>query len=445
MISRRQFIDDLAVGAAGMAIGATAKSYAQILGANERVNFAVIGTNSRGYAHLSSLKANSDSARVTYICDVDSRMLTKYASKAQEELGYAPAATSDFREVLDSKDVDVITIATPDHWHAPMAIMGLKAGKHVYVEKPSSHNPREGELLILAQRKYGKLVQVGNQRRSSASTIKIIKEIHDGRIGRAYYGKAWYADTRASMGTGKVVPVPATLNWDLWQGPVPRSEYKDNIHPYNWHWLRRYGTGEALNNGTHEIDLCRWALGVGYPERVAAQGGRYQFKDDWQYYDTLAINFAYPGKVISWEGKSDQGMKCYGRDRGVLILGTEGSVIIDHEGYEVYDWNGKKTDQEGKSDEINAGGPMAANDHRGQDELTNAHFRNMINGIRTGEQLHSPVAEINITIASLQLANISWMVNGELSLDTKTGHVMNNPEAMKLWSRQYEKGWEVTV
>jgi predicted dehydrogenase len=439
MISRRHFIDGFAVGAAGMAIGTTAKSYAQILGANERINFAVIGTNSRAYAHLSGLKANSDSSRVTHICDVDSRMLSKYASKAQEELGYTPATTGDFRKVLDSRDVDVITIATPDHWHAPMAILGLKAGKHVYVEKPSSHNPREGELLVLAQQKYGKLVQVGNQHRSSAHATKIIKEIHEGRIGRTYYGKAWYANTRASMGTGNVVPVPETLNWDLWQGPVPRSEYKDNIHPYNWHWLRRYGTGEALNNGTHEIDLCRWALGVAYPDRVAAQGGRYQFKDDWQYYDSLVISFAYPDKMISWEGKSAQGMKCYGRDRGALVIGTEGSVIIDHDGYEVFDWNGKKTD------EFKTGSLTASSDLRGQDAMTNAHFENLINGIRTGEQLHSPIAEINITITSLQLANISWMVNRELNLDTKTGHVMNDPDAMKLWARQYEKGWEVKV
>jgi predicted dehydrogenase len=440
MISRRHFIDGLAFGTVGMAIGASAKSYSQILGSNERVNFAVIGTNSRARGHLSGLKANSNSSRITYVCDVDSEILATYSDKVQEELGYTPATTGDFRKVLDSKDVDVVTIATPDHWHAPLAILGLKSGKHVYVEKPSSHNPREGELLVLAQQKYKRLVQVGNQRRSSVSTIKIIKDIHDGRIGRAYYGKAWYADMRASMGNGRVVPVPKTLNWDLWQGPSPRTAYKDNIHPYNWHWLRRYGTGEALNNGTHEIDLCRWALGVGYPERVAAQGGRYQFKDDWEFYDTLVISFAYPDKTICWEGKSDQGMKCYGRNRGVLIQGTEGSVIIDHEGYEVYDWKGNKTDSQGINEEFNA-----VIDHTGQDELTNAHFRNLISGIRTGEPLHSPISDINITITSLQLANISWIVNRDLSIDTKTGHVLSNAEAMKLWSRQYEKGWDITI
>lgn len=439
MITRRKFLDGLAVSAAGMATSKTAKSYAQILGANDRVNFAVVGTNSRAAAHLAGLKANMGSVRITHLCDVDSRILTNFAGKVQSEMGYAPATTGDFRHVLDQKDVDVVTIATPDHWHAPMAILGLRANKHVYVEKPSSHNPREGELLVEAQKKYGKLVQVGNQHRSSVHETKIIQEIHAGRIGRAYYGKAWYANTRASMGIGKVVPVPPELNWDLWQGPAPRSEYKDNIHPYNWHWLRRYGTGEALNNGTHETDLCRWALDVAYPDRVDAQGGRYEFKDDWQFYDTLDVTFKYPDKMINWDGKSDQGMKQFGRDRGVLIEGTEGSVIMAHDGYEVYDWKGKKTE------EVKTGVQNASSDLRGQDEMTNAHFANLISGIRTGEKLHSPIAEINVTITSLQLANISWIVGRALDLDAATGHVKDDAEAMKLWSRAYQPGWEPRV
>lgn len=217
MISRRRFIDGLACTAVGTAMSASAKSYAQIMGSNERVSFAVIGTNSRALAHLAGLKANASTSQITHICDVDSRNLTRYTGKAQEVLGYAPATASDFRRVLESKNVDAITIATPDHWHAPMAILGLRAGKHVYVEKPSSHNPREGELLVQAQKKYGKLVQVGNQHRSSAHEGRIIQQIHEGRIGRAYFGKAWYGNTRPSMGIGNVVPVPPELNWELWQ------------------------------------------------------------------------------------------------------------------------------------------------------------------------------------------------------------------------------------
>jgi predicted dehydrogenase len=439
MFSRRTFINGVAVGAAGAALRSTAKSYAQIVGSNERLNFAIFGLNGRGYAHLSGLKNNSKSARVSYVCDVDQKILNMFSAEAQKELGYTPATATDFRKVLASKDVDVITIAMPDHWHAPMAIYGLQAGKHVYVEKPSSHNPREGELLVEAQKKYGKLVQVGDQQRSSPHTIKIVQQIHDGLIGRAYFAKAWYVNTRKSMGIGKETAVPEWLDWELWQGPVPRSAYKDNIHPYNWHWLRRYGTGEALNNGTHEVDICRWALDVDYPNQVTANGGRYQWKDDWQFYDTLVTNFVYPDKMLTWEGRSCQGMKIYGRDRGSVIHGTKGAVLVDREGYEVYDWNGKKID------EFTTGKENSSSDLLSRDSMTDLHFENLINGIRTGEPLHSPIVIGNVSVTILQLSNIAWFVNRELNLDTKTGHILNDPEAMKMWSREYEKGWEVKV
>ncbi len=219
MISRRNFVGGLAAGVAGSAFASTAKSYARILGANDRLNFAMIGLNGRGHAHLSSLRANSKTARVAYICNVDAAILAKFSAVAGQTLGYAPRAESDFRHALESTEVDAITIATPDHWHTPMAVLGLKAGKHVYVEKPSSHNPREGELLVAAQKKYGKQVQVGDQQRSSAFTIQLIRQIHDGLIGEAYLAKAWYVNTRGSMGIGKVVPAPASLNWACGRAP----------------------------------------------------------------------------------------------------------------------------------------------------------------------------------------------------------------------------------
>ncbi len=296
-MTRREFLDAAAIGAAGLAVGSTAKSYAQILGANDKVNFAVIGLNSRAYAHLASLKANKAKARIGYVCDVESNILAKFAAKTKTEMGEAPVAEKDFRHVLQQKDVDAITIATPDHWHAPMAIAGLQAGKNVYVEKPCSHNPAEGALLVAVQQKTGKLVQMGTQRRSSPHIIEIVDKIHNGLIGTAYMSKGWYANTRKSIGTGKEAPVPATLDWDLWQGPAPRVAYRDNVQPYNWHWFRRWGTGEALNNGTHEIDVCRWALGVDLPQSITASGGRYAYKDDWQFYDTLVAGFDYGDKI----------------------------------------------------------------------------------------------------------------------------------------------------
>jgi predicted dehydrogenase len=436
MVTRREFLDTLAVGAAGLAVGSTAKSYGQILGANDRLNFAVIGVRSRAYAHLSSLKANKAAARITHVCDVDSNTLAKFAKDTEQMMGEAPATHKDFREILAVKEVDAITIAAPDHWHTPMAIAGLQAAKHVYVEKPCSHNPGEGVMLVLAQQKYGKLVQMGTQQRSSPHTIEIVDKIHNGLIGRAYYAKSWYSNTRGSIGFGKEEPVPPQLDWELWQGPAPRRPYTSNVQPYNWHWFKIYGTGETLNNGTHEVDVCRWALGVDYPNRVTSSGGRYQFKDDWQFYDTLVTSFEYEDKLISWEGKCCSGMKFYNRDRGSTIMGTTGSVLVDRDGYEIYDLKGKKTDEFRVPRQA-----TSSSDLVGADSMTDAHFANFIAGIRKGEKLNAPVSVGNVAVTMLQLSNIAWEVQRELHLDPADAKVQNDEKAMSMWNRQYEKGW----
>jgi predicted dehydrogenase len=439
MVTRREFLDALALGAAGLAAGTTAKSYGRILGSNDRLNFAVIGLNGRGYAHLSALKANKSAARISHVCDVDSNILRKFAETVVKEMGEAPVTEKDFRRILEQKDVDAITIATPDHWHAPMAIAGLQAGKHVYVEKPCSHNPAEGEMLIQAHQKYGKLVQMGTQQRSSPHTIEIVGKIHEGVIGKPYFAKAWYSNVRKSIGTGKEAPVPAQFDWELFQGPAPRRPYKDNVQPYNWHWFRIYGTGETLNNGTHEIDVCRWGLGVDYPKRVTASGGRYHFKDDWEFYDTLVTSFEYEDSLMTWEGKSCQGMKYFGRDRGSTIMGTTGTVLVDRDGYEIYDLKGKKTS------EFKVGSTTSSTDTVGRDSMTDAHFANFIAGIRNDEKLNAPISVGNIAVTMLHLSNIAWEVNRELHLDTKDGRIQGDAEAMKMWGREYEKGWSPHV
>jgi predicted dehydrogenase len=434
MITRRQFLESTAATTAGF-VFSSAKSYGRILGANDRLNFAVIGLNGRAYAHLSSLKANKANARISHVCDVDSVILAKFAAATEREMGEPTASDRDFRNILALKEIDAITIATPDHWHTPMAILGLQAGKHVYVEKPCSHNPAEGALLVKAQQKYNKLVQMGTQQRSSPHTIEVIDQIRNGVIGRPYFAKAWYSNVRKSIGFGKPAPVPAQLDWDLWQGPAPRQPYKDNVQPYNWHWFRIWGTGEALNNGTHEVDVCRWALGVDYPTRITSSGGRYQFKDDWQFYDTLVTSFTYPDQMIAWEDKSCNGMKYYGRDRGATIAGTNGTVLVDRDGYEIYNLNGKMTK------EFKVGKTTSSADTIGADSMTDLHFANFIAGIQNGTRLNAPVSIGNVAVTMLQLSNIAWEVNRELKLNTENGMVLDDPEAMKGWGREYEPGW----
>jgi predicted dehydrogenase len=449
MTTRREFLKDLTVGSAGLAAGAaglgaltpgresrsTALGAARVLGANERVNFAIVGLHGRGYAHLECVRENPGTM-VTHVCDVDRRELEKFAAETKKQFAADPVAVTDFRRILESKDVDVVTIATPDHWHAPMAIAALQAGKHVYVEKPCSHNPREGEWLIAAAKRHGRLVQMGDQQRSSAHTIEIVGRIREGLVGRPYLAKAWYSNTRGSIGVGKAVPVPDYLDWELWQGPAPRRTYKDNIHPYNWHWFWNWGTGETLNNGTHEVDVCRWALGVDYPDAVTASGGRYHFKDDWEFYDTLVTSFTYGDRMITWEGQCCQGKKQYGRDRGAAILGTNGTVIVDREGYQVFSLDDKLLD------EFNTRQATTSRDLVSVDEMTTRHFGNLIAAIKTGEKLHSPIDDANIGVTMLHLSNIAWKLGRALRLDRRDGHVLGDKEAMSMWGREYAKGWE---
>jgi predicted dehydrogenase len=207
------------------------------------------------------------------------------------------------------------------------------------------------------------------------------------------------------------------------------------VQPYNWHWFRIYGTGETLNNGTHEVDVCRWALGVDYPNRITSSGGRYHFKDDWQFYDTLVTSFEYDDKMISWEGKCCEGMKIYNRDRGSTIMGTNGSVLVDRDGYEIYDLRGKKTS------EFKLGTETSSSDLTGRDSMTDAHFANFIAAIKKGESLNASVSVGNVAVTMLQLSNVAWEVNRELHLDTANGKIQNDAEAMKQWGREYEKGW----
>src|SRR3989454_320138 len=248
--------------------------------------------------------ARTAQAEVAYVCDVDSVVLAKGVSAVAQVQSKSPKGLGDFRKALEDKDVDALVIAAPDHWHTPAALLAMQAGKHVYVEKPCGHNPREGELLVEAQRKHRRVVQMGTQQRSAPRSIDIMQAIKGGAIGQPYLARTWYANTRGTIGRGKTVPVPANLDYELWQGPAPRTPYHDNIIHYNWHWFRRWGTGEILNNGTHEIDVARWGLHVGYPTRVTSLGGRYHYADDWEFPDTQEVCFDFAdGKTIIWQGQ----------------------------------------------------------------------------------------------------------------------------------------------
>ncbi|CAE7357588.1 unnamed protein product [Symbiodinium microadriaticum] len=440
-MKRREFvIKTSALGAASSFYLASGKTFA--FSPNETVNIAVVGLGGRSYALMEAISRASN-IQLTHACEVDGNRRDEFLSQAKEKYDWKVKGVIDFQEILDNKDIDAVAIATPEHWHAPMAIMAMKAGKHVYVEKPCSHNLQENEWLVTTARNTGLQCQMGNQQRSSITTQKAIQDIRDGVIGDVYYAKAWYSNTRGSIGVGKKVAVPDYLNWDLWQGPAPREDYRDNVHPYNWHWFRTWGTGELHNNGTHEIDVCRWALGVGLPSRVVSTGGRLHFKDDWEYYDTQLASFEFEGgKTILWEGRSCNGINQYGRGRGAIVHGTEGTFLLDRGGSIQYDLKGKEIKNER---EPLPGTSTSTTDTSGFDGLTVRHMQNLVNGIREGDVLQAPIADASKSTHICHLGNIAQDLQVSLDVDPKSGKIEGNEAAMKKWGRTYKEGWKKKI
>lgn len=441
--SRRKFIQASAASIAAASfstlggLGFTASSYARIIGANDRLNMAVIGLHGRGKGLIKSIQA-ANNAHVVALCDVDSKVLEQ--AKSHVSSGQV-TGFEDFRQLLELKAVDAVAIATPDHWHTPMTLSALDAGKHVYVEKPCGHNPYEGELLVKAQKKYAnKVIQMGNQQRSAPTSIQAIKDIGEGIIGDVYYAKTWYSNDRKSIGTGKASAIPQTLNWDLWQGPAPRKAYKDNFVHYNWHWFWHWGTGETCNNAAHELDIARWALNVNYPKKVSSSGGRYHFQDDWEFFDTQNVSFEFEqGKMITWEGRSCNPLKQHKRGRGTTLHGTKGSIFLDRNMYQVFDMDNQiiKTEQEQA--------PSATTDIVGLGNLDILHMNNFFDVIRTNARPNSPIDQGHISILLCHLANIAQKHGGMLDINTKNGKIINNKKAMTMWRRSYEKGWQPKV
>ena len=437
-MQRRTFIKNTGIATAGITIlnfpvfGKNAPS--------NKVIVAVMGVNSRG-AFLAKGFSSLPNVEVAYICDVEDKAIQN-GLDALKDAARKPIIVKDIRELVTKKDFDALVIAAPDHWHTPASILGVTHGKHVYVEKPCGQNPYEGEMLVQAMNKYGKLIQMGNQRRSFPTLIEAVKDVRNGIIGNTYLGKAWYANNRQSIGFGKKIPVPSTLDFELWQGPAPRRDYQDNLVHYNWHWFWHWGTGEACNNGTHEIDCCRWFLGVDYPSKVTSSGGRYAFKDDWQTPDTQVASFEFGNsKAITWEGRSCNPYPIEAASRGFIIYGDKGTLVNDGGGdYKIFDEKNKLV-KEIKSEIA----PDPTNLVSATGDFDFYHFENFVSGVRGESKINSPVSEGHKSVLLCHLANIAQRTGNTLHCDETNGHIIGDKQAMALWRRTYEKGWEPKI
>ncbi|MBC9794738.1 Gfo/Idh/MocA family protein [Sinomicrobium weinanense] len=443
-MKRRKFIKNSALATAGLTtmstMGFTAQSYNRIIGANDRLNIAIMGLGRRLGAYVPPISRKESNVELLYLCDVMKSQREKAATRFAEHLDYNPKLENSILKILEDKKVDAIINATPDHWHGPGTWLAVEAGKHVYVEKPCCHNPKEGELLVAYQKKYNKVIQMGNQQRSAEPSIEIINEIHNGAIGNPYLAVAHYANSRGEVIVPKKAPVPDGLDWDLFQGPAPRRAYTHDTWDYNWHWYGwDFGTAETGNNATHELDIARWALQVEFPNKVMVNAEKRHWPEDgWSMYDTMDATFEFGDdkKTIKWDGKSRNGYNTYGKGRGTIIYGTEGTVFVDREGYELYDRSGKLI-KERKSEGGEAGTQLG-----GGGDISTTHMVNFFETIRGKEKQRSPIDEGAKSTLLCHLANMAYRTGETLECDPRNGHITNSQKGQALWGRTYEPGWE---
>ena len=437
-VNRRRFLQDAALFTAGAAAVGTWRTPQTLAEDNENPSAAdtvvlgIIGTGGRGTT-LAKEFAGLPGAEVAYVCDVDSKRMAEAASATAEKQSRTPEQVGDLRKILDDDAIDGVVIAAPDHCHAPAAIMACAAGKHVYVEKPVSHNPHEGELLIDAARKHNRVVQVGTQRRSSPGVAEGVKRVRDGEIGTVRFARAWINSQRPNIGHGKEAPVPGWLDYALWQGPAPEEAYRDNVIHYNWHWFWNWGTGEIGNNGIHALDVCRWGLDVGLPNRVTCSGGKLFFDDDQQTPDTQIATFVYSAdeaagapldRAIHWEHRTWHRRGFEGETFGIQFYGDQGSLLIASNDYRVFDMQGKELDRQSIT--------------RGEFE----HLHDYLDAVRSDRR---PNADVQIGVDSTllcHLGNIAYRTGSTVDFNPNDRRIINNPAGEELWKREYRDGWE---
>ena len=437
MPTRRTFLAQT-TAAGALALSAAASD---AVAANQQITLGAIGCGGQG-THLITSFARQSDVRLAYVCDPDSDRAAKAARTVQEIAGKPPKVVKDLREVLDDKSVDAVTVATPDHWHAPATILACQAGKHVYVEKPCAHNIREGRLMIDAARKHNRVVQVGTQSRSAEHVRRAIDLLRSGAIGDVLVAKAWNSQLRKNIGHAAPSEPPATVDYDLWLGPAPYVPFQPNRFHYAWHWWYDFGTGDMGNDGVHDIDIARWGLGVEtHPTTVAAVGGKYFFDDDQQFPDTQYVIFEYPGdgrvgqrKQLIFEQRIWSPYTQEGYENGNAFYGTGGMLLVSKgSGFKLF----------GPRNE-----PRESMTSTG---LGPAHHRNFLDCIKSGTSPNGtgrrPNADIEIGHLSAtlcHLGNIAARVGRTLHFDPKTEQIVGDDQANLLTRRTYrDRHWAV--
>ena len=438
--SRRSFIKKTAVAGSGV-IAAPSIVSANVFGANDRINAAVLGIHGRGKNHIKSLM-ELDNVRVATLCDPDMNLLKEQQKEFGEKYDKKVKLEQDLRRVYDDQDIDVVTIATPNHWHALAMIWACQAGKDVYVEKPGSHNLHEGRKMIEAAKKYDRIVQHGVQLRSSPAVNEAVGLLRDGYIGRVYMSRGLVFRWRPSIGDKGTSPVPDYIDYDMWTGPAEKRPFTRNLVHYNWHWHWPYGNGDVGNQGIHETDLCMWGLDVGFPTKITSMGGKYLWDDAKETPETLTSTYNYPdeNKIIQFEVRP----WCTNTEQDVTVgnifYGDKGILVVD--GYDKYKTYMGQDRTPGKSGDD--GGDSGTGMDRGAGGTT-GHFANFIEAVRKHDKsiLNAPVETAHLASGLAHLGNIAYRTGRVLEFDPKVEKFVNDSEADKYLTRDYREGFVV--
>jgi predicted dehydrogenase len=400
----------------------------RVFGAGDRVRVAVCGLRGRGKDHIDAF-SRIRNVEIAALCDVDETIL----SKRRGEVGGSPRTVVDVRRLLDDPSIDAISIATPNHWHALMAIWACQAGKDVYVEKPCSHNLWEGRQLVRAAEKYRRIVQHGTQLRSTRAAIDAIERLHHGTFGEVYLARGVCFKRRDTIGRAPLEPVPRGVDYGLWTGPAPLKPFTTNRFHYNWHWIWDTGNGDLGNQGVHQVDFARWGLGVRLPNRVSAIGGHFMFDDDQETPNTLncAFEFDQPDgrrKMMEFEVRHWITNNEAGIGRGLFNRrNTIGNIFYGSNGYLAA----------GDEDAFSYASWLGADQRPGPRGRSGSdHFANFINCVRSRKSadLAAPIEEGHMSCALVHLANASYRLGRALRVDPETEQVIDDKEANRLLS-----------
>ena len=439
-MTRREFLENSAVTVAGAtALGSgvakAAEAATKKAGANERVGIALIGAGGRGRGLLRTF-LRTGKAECVAIADVDRSQLAKGVKIVEEQAGRTPKGYKDFRNILDRKDVDVVIVATPDHWHALPTIYACQAGKDVYVEKPLATSIHEGRVMVDAARKYNRIVQVGTQQRSAQHFAKAVEFVQSGRLGKIRMVRAWaYLDWKGGLGNPPDGTPPPGVDYDFWLGPAPKRPFNPARFHFTFRWFWDYSGGLMTDWGAHMVDVVMWAMGED-PVGAMAIGGKYGYPNDiMETPDTQQSIVEFPSYSMVWEHMIGCGVGPWQREHGVEFHGQNGILVVDRGGWEVH----SETDKIDRPQRIYRMMPIPR--QPGSSDYTRTHVENFLESVKTREK---PVADVEIghkSVIACHLANIAVRLRRYVKWDSKKEHIVGDPEADALVTRKYRKPW----